>query len=87
MGSRLVTSGMGEEFDKFEEWEVDITKVILLSIYRLSFHPLAKYPGPWLAAVTDWYTVVQIGFGGRHLDLYRLHKKHGTLFFGAFLVL
>jgi cytochrome P450 len=61
-------------------------KIILLStleyaaiglVYRLAFHPLAHYPGPLVGACTDWYTVFWIASGGRHLDLYTQHKKHG----------
>ncbi|KAI1436709.1 cytochrome P450 [Xylaria sp. CBS 124048] len=46
-------------------------------VYRLVFHPLAKYPGPLVAACTDWYTVYWIASGERHLELYRQHQKHG----------
>ncbi|KAJ6035840.1 hypothetical protein N7540_000119 [Penicillium herquei] len=47
-------------------------------IYRLTLHPLAGYPGPWLAAATDWYNIYYCFTGDRHLDFYRLHEKYGS---------
>lgn len=44
-------------------------------------HPLAKYPGPLVAALTDWYTVYWIADGGRHLELDKQHKKYGEFCF------
>lgn len=36
---------------------VALLYVVLLAIYRIYFHPLAKYPGPWLGKLTEWNTV------------------------------
>ncbi len=47
-----------------------------LALYRLSLHPLAKFPGPKLAALTTWYEgyydVVKKGRFTFHLE--SLHK-------------
>jgi hypothetical protein len=49
------------------------------ALYRLFFHPLCRYPGPTLAALTDWYeTYYSIVKGGGLLAEYeQLHKLHG----------
>ncbi|KAJ5734190.1 hypothetical protein N7493_002976 [Penicillium malachiteum] len=51
--------------------------ILTVPIYRLIFHPLSNFPGPWLAAVTDWYTVYHCLAGDRHLDFLRLHQIYG----------
>lgn len=40
-------------------------------------HPLAKYPGPRSAALTDWYTIYHQFIGDRHIDFYNLHHRYG----------
>lgn len=46
-------------------------------LYRLYFHPLAAYPGPIFASITDWYNVHHCLKGDRHLTEYRLHQIYG----------
>lgn len=55
---------------------------IILGIYRLWFSPLAKVPGPWLAAATQWYeTYYEIVPGGGGMftkKIKQLHEKYGA---------
>jgi hypothetical protein len=53
------------------------TKIVLISIYRLTLHPLAKYPGPFLDRISDWPLVFHCYNGNRHLVEYRNHQKYG----------
>ena len=50
-----------------------------LAIYRLYFHPLAKFPGPRIGALTLWYEFYfDCVKGGKFIwEIERLHKKYG----------
>ncbi|KAE8152092.1 cytochrome P450 [Aspergillus avenaceus] len=50
-----------------------------LSIYRLWFHPLSKYPGPRLAALTRWYVAWYIYRGVFYRHVRDLHNQYGDV--------
>ena len=50
-----------------------------LIIYRVYFHPLSKYPGPFWAKVTDLYQTYHAWKGDRHLEFWRCHERYGSI--------
>ncbi|KAF1814797.1 cytochrome P450 [Eremomyces bilateralis CBS 781.70] len=72
----------------FLSWQTAVALVglyiagwIVLVVYRTTFHPLAKFPGPKLAAMTfayeGYYDVVR---GGSYNEkLVELHKRYGPI--------
>ncbi|KAL7270834.1 hypothetical protein RUND412_006443 [Rhizina undulata] len=48
-----------------------------LFIYRVYFHPLAKYPGPLLAKITSLHALYHAWKGDRHIATYQAHLKYG----------
>lgn len=60
-----------------------IAFIICRSIYRLTFHPLARFPGPKLAAITKWYEryfeLIQRPTGQYFREIDRMHDRYGML--------
>ncbi|CAO2658499.1 Nn.00g062220.m01.CDS01 [Neocucurbitaria sp. VM-36] len=46
-------------------------------IYRLTLHPLARYPGPFFAKITDIYLAYYAYKGSRHLAFHQAHLQYG----------
>lgn len=59
-----------------------LLKTINLIIYRLYFHPLAKFPGPKWAAVSLWHEFYYNVWNRGQLiwELERMHRKYGMNF-------
>lgn len=57
-----------------------VTYIALLANYRLFLHPLARIPGPKIAALTSWWEVYENVWRGGHLpiELKKLHKTYGS---------
>ncbi|GAA91337.1 cytochrome P450 monooxygenase [Aspergillus luchuensis IFO 4308] len=47
--------------------------------YRFYFHPLARFPGPWLGAFTDWYAAFYAWRGDLHTKDYEWHEQYGEI--------
>ncbi|KAI9811993.1 MAG: hypothetical protein M1827_004885 [Pycnora praestabilis] len=53
--------------------------VTAVATYRLTLHPLAKYPGPLLGKITEAYSVYQAWTGRRHINFWDLHQQYGDI--------
>ncbi|KAK8022121.1 cytochrome P450 [Apiospora rasikravindrae] len=76
--------GISKLREGLPSWESIATIVVIylvtVSIYRLFLHPLARFPGPKLAAVTRYYEAYYdlIRNGQYTFKIAELHKRYGT---------
>ncbi|KAF7959196.1 hypothetical protein EAE96_002711 [Botrytis aclada] len=54
-----------------------IFRNIIVWTYRLFFHPLSRYPGPWLAKVSDIYGAYHNYRGQLHIESHKAHERYG----------
>lgn len=47
--------------------------------YSLHLHPLARFPGPLLGRLTQWYDAYHAYKGDKHINFHRLHQKYGVV--------
>ena len=52
---------------------------LAIIIYNRFFHPLRKFPGPFLGSITNWYYVFAIRFGRGDLYMRTAHEKYGPV--------
>ena len=54
--------------------------LLYISVYRLVFHPLVKFPGPRIGALTTYYRAYYdvVCHGGWLDQLKVLHEKYGA---------
>lgn len=54
-------------------------KLLSRCIYLITFHPLAKYPGPLAAKITSWYGAYHALRGDLHLNMLQCHERYGCI--------
>ena len=58
---------------------IAIAAIAGLAVERLILSPLAKIPGPKLAALTQWWIIYHEFNGDRTLTIHALHEKYGPV--------
>lgn len=61
-------------------WMTNWYQVLCLCVYRFTFHPFAKYPGPFWAKVSYWHAFYHAWKQDTMYDQWRLHEKYGMKF-------
>jgi hypothetical protein len=56
-----------------------IVYLLVEAVYRITLHPLAKFPGPFLASITYKYEWYYDGLGGGQYtaEIARMHEEYG----------
>ncbi|PHH50395.1 Cytochrome P450 monooxygenase apf7 [Ceratocystis fimbriata CBS 114723] len=58
---------------------ISLVLLIKYIVYQVFFHPLARYPGPFLAKLTDAHQLWHGWIGDRHLLFLQMHEKYGPV--------
>ena len=56
-----------------------LTIIFVKTIFRVYFHPLRSFPGPFWARLTDFYHTYLLATREAHLKQLELHEKYGML--------
>ncbi|KAJ5115177.1 hypothetical protein NUU61_000936 [Penicillium alfredii] len=58
-----------------------LTYLLLMAVYRLRLHPLSKFPGPRLAAMTGLYEVYFAAWGNQSFEteIHNMHQQYGPV--------
>lgn len=63
-----------------------VLAAVLVAIYRLTIHPLARFPGPSLAAATGLYEAyfqcLKDGGGRYWVEIEKMHRTYGAVAHG-----
>lgn len=59
-----------------------LSYLAICALYRLYLSPLAKFPGPKIAALTGWYErYYDVMLNGEYIfEIERMHQKYGEFF-------
>lgn len=62
-----------------------LLSLVTLAFYRIYFHPLAKFPGPKLAAISRYYENYYDAWKqGRYIfEIEEMHRKYGRPRYGS----
>ena len=60
-----------------------VVVIVTAAVYRLYFHPLAKFPGRKLAALTLWYEFYHdvVRRGKFAFEIEKMHQEYGKYLF------
>jgi len=53
--------------------------MVVVCVYRIFFHPLARYPGPLLARISNSYAAWHAYKGDIHIDMWQCHQIYGKV--------
>lgn len=60
-----------------------VLATVLAVTYRLTLHPLARFPGPYLAATTwlyeGYFQCIKDGGGRYWVEIEKMHKRYGMV--------